>query len=247
MTLSEFFKQNPRPGIAFSGGVDSSYLLYAAAAAGCDARAYFIKSQFQPQFELEDARRLADTLGVPLTVENIDVLEYPSVAENTADRCYYCKKALFTRLIKLSRADGCTLLCDGTNASDDVSDRPGMRALIELGIRSPLRECGLTKPDIRALSKASGLFTHDKPAYACLATRIPTGTPITAPLLEKVARAEEALFAMGFTDFRVRYFAGAAKLQLPEAQFESALFKRTEISKALTPDFDGVLLDLIPR
>ncbi|MGE4484878.1 MAG: ATP-dependent sacrificial sulfur transferase LarE [Oscillospiraceae bacterium] len=247
MTLNEFFTRNPRLAVAFSGGADSSYLLYAAVTAGCDVRAYIIKSPFQPQFELDDAWRLAESIGVTLTVERFDILKYPSVTENPADRCYFCKKALFTRLLDLCRADGYTLLCDGTNASDEASERPGMRALSELGICSPLCECGLTKRDVRLLSKEAGLFTHDKPAYACLATRIPAGTPITSPLLEKLERAEEALFAMGFSDFRVRYYAGSAKLQLPEAQLETVLIKRAEILKALGPDFDGVLLDLINR
>ena len=209
MELSTFFARNPRLALAFSGGVDSSYLLYAAKTAGCDVRAYFIKSPFQPQFELDDAYHLTAMLGVPLKVETVDVLKNSAVAKNPANRCYFCKTALFTRLWELARADGYTLLCDGTNASDDADDRPGMKALGELGVRSPLRECGLTKPEIRRLSKEAGLFTHDKPAYACLATRIPTGTLITETLLNKVERAESALFALGFSDFRVRVFCRA--------------------------------------
>ena len=247
MELTVFFARNPRFALAFSGGVDSSYLLYAAKTAGCDVKAYFVKSAFQPQFELSDARRLADMLGVPFAAENFDVLQHAEVSENPPERCYFCKTALFKRLWELCRADGYALLCDGTNASDDIDDRPGMKALKELGVRSPLRECGLKKPEIRRLSKEAGLFTHDKPAYACLATRIPAGTPITASLLQKVERAEEALFKMGFSDFRVRYFAGAAKLQFPENQFGLALCKRPEILEALAPDFDGVLLDFKPR
>ena len=139
------------------------------------------------------------------------------------------------------------MLCDGTNASDDGADRPGMKALAELGVRSPLREAGLSKPEIRRLSREAGLFTHDKPAYACLATRVPTGTPITPGLLEKTERAENALFSLGFTDFRVRFFCGAARIQLPEGQLSRALLARQAILDALSPDFDAVLLDLRPR
>jgi uncharacterized protein len=247
MELSEFLRRNPRFALAFSGGTDSSYLLYAAKSAGCDVRPYLIRSSFQPQFELDDARRVAESLGLSLTVVSFNILQDPNIRGNPADRCYFCKKALFTRLRERSRSDGYDLLCDGTNASDDAGDRPGMKALRELGVRSPLRECGLGKPEIRRLSKEAGLFTGDKPAYACLATRIPSGTPITAPLLQKVERAEDSLFALGFSDFRARYFGGAAKLQFPEEQFPDVLEKRAEIVSALAPDFDSVLLDLSPR
>lgn len=245
--LNEFLKQNSRLALAFSGGTDSSYLLYAAKAAGCDVRPYLLKSPFQPQFELDDARRVAESLGLSLTVAGFDILQDPDVRKNPANRCYFCKRALFARLREISRSDGYELLCDGTNASDNADDRPGMKALQELGVRSPLRECGLTKPEIRRLSRKAGLFTGDKPAYACLATRVPAGTEITAPLLQKIERAEEALFALGFSDFRVRYFGGAAKLQFPEGQFPDAMEKRAEIVSALSPDFGAVLLDLIPR
>jgi pyridinium-3,5-biscarboxylic acid mononucleotide sulfurtransferase len=114
-------------------------------------------------------------------------------------------------------------------------------------VSSPLRECGLTKAEIRSLSKKAGLFTSDKPSYACLATRIPTGTKITEELLKKVEQGENNLFAMGFTDFRIRFFHGAAKIQLPENQFHIAFEKKNELTQALSPYFDGVLLDLTPR
>ncbi|MCL2254284.1 MAG: TIGR00268 family protein, partial [Lachnospiraceae bacterium] len=136
---------------------------------------------------------------------------------------------------------------DGTNASDDASDRPGMKALAELKVRSPLRECGITKDEVRRFSKEAGLFTFDKPAYACLATRIPTGRPITGELLEKVELAENALFKLGFSDFRVRVFAEAARLQFPERYISEVLKKRTEIIKAIKPVFPLVLLDLEGR
>jgi len=247
MDLKIFFAQNPRAALAFSGGVDSSYLLYAAKQYGCNVHAYFIKSAFQPQFELDDARRLAEQLKVPFTVAELDALENPQVAANDPLRCYYCKTNLFTQLGKLAAKDGRTLLMDGTNASDNFEGRPGMRALQELGVRSPLRECGLTKAEIRKLSREAGLFTSEKPSYACLATRIPTGTKITAELLKKVEQGENRMFAMGFTDFRIRFFHGAAKIQLPENQFGMAFEKKNELNQALSPYFDGVMLDLTPR
>ena len=247
MPLESFFSTHPRVAVAFSGGVDSAYLLHAARAAGCDASAYFLKTPFQPRFELEDAQKLTARLGMPLHIVEYDVLGVPGVAVNGPLRCYHCKRALFTRLWQAARADGFEVLCDGTNASDDGGDRPGMKALAELGVRSPLREAGLSKPEIRRLSREAGLFTHNKPAYACLATRIPAGTPITPGLLEKTERAENALFSLGFTDFRVRHYGGAARVQLPEEQLPRALSARREILDALSPDFDAVLLDLQPR
>ena len=247
MELQTYFLQNPRAALAFSGGVDSSYLMYAARQYGCDLHAYFIKSSFQPQFELNDARRLTEELHVPLTVVQTDVLQNAQVAANDEQRCYYCKTTLFTQLRELARKDGYTLLLDGTNASDSFDGRPGMKALQELGVRSPLRECGLTKAEIRRLSREAGLFTHDKPSYACLATRIPTGTKITESLLQKVEHSEDILFSMGFTDFRVRFFHNAAKIQLPESQFARCLEKKQELTMALSPCFDEVLLDLTPR
>lgn len=247
MELRDFFQECPKVALGFSGGVDSAYLLYAALDHGAQVRPYFIKTAFQPQFELEDARRLCAQLGVELTVVELDVLQIPGVAENPPDRCYHCKRALFGRLRQQALADGYTVLIDGTNASDDAGDRPGMRALGELSVRSPLRECGITKAQVRALSKEAGLFTWDKPAYACLATRVPTGEAITPETLRKVEAAEEALFSLGYSDLRVRVFHGAARLQLPGQQLEQAAKKREAISQALAPWFDTVLLDLKER
>jgi uncharacterized protein len=169
------------------------------------------------------------------------------VAQNPSDRCYHCKKAVFGRIRELARADGYEVLCDGTNASDDAGERAGMRALGELGVRSPLRDCGLTKKEIRRLSCDAGLFTHDKPSYACLATRIPTGTVITEELLSRVDQAENALHGLGFSDFRIRCFNGAARIQIPEIQFKGIIDKRKKIVDAVSPYFEVVLLELSPR
>lgn len=247
MTLEEFFRDNPRAALAFSGGTDSAFLLWAAARYGAQVRAYFVKTAFQPAFELRDAQRLAQELSMPLTVVEADILAVPGAAENGPERCYHCKRALFTRLIETARADGFSLLLDGTNASDDAGDRPGMRALRELSVRSPLRECGLTKEDVRRLSREAGLFTWNKPAYACLATRVPTGTAISADTLKAVERAEDTLSSLGFSDFRVRVFAGAARIQLTEKELSRALEQRSGIVQALHPLFSAVLLDLEPR
>ena len=246
MTLETFFQTVPRAAAAFSGGTDSAFLLWAAKHCGCDIRAYYVKTAFQPDFELADARRLCRELSIPLTVLEADILAVPGAAANGPDRCYHCKRALFSLLWEAARRDGYDLLLDGTNASDDAGDRPGMRAHRELEVRSPLRECGLTKDDVRRLSKEAGLFTWDKPAYACLATRIPTGTAITAPDLERVERAENALHVLGFRDFRVRLFHGLARVQVPAEQMPLALERREEVLSALE-NFDGAVLDLQGR
>ena len=247
MTLEQFFQENPKCALGFSGGVDSAYLLYAGVRAGADIRPYFIKTAFQPAFELADARKLAAGLGVEVTVLELDALADPRVAANPADRCYFCKQNLFRTLKERAIADGYPVLLDGTNASDEAGDRPGMRALAELSVRSPLRECGLTKDEIRARSREAGLFTWDKPAYACLATRVPAGEAITAETLARVEGAEDALFRLGYTDFRVRVFHSAARLQLPRGQMERAVREAEAIQAALKPYFTPILLDLEGR
>ncbi|MBQ9611675.1 MAG: ATP-dependent sacrificial sulfur transferase LarE [Lachnospiraceae bacterium] len=247
MTLKDFFVDNPRTALAFSGGVDSAYLLYAALKYGADVRAYYVKSAFQPQFEFEDACRLAEELHADMKVISVDVLSDKTVAANPADRCYYCKRVIFGTIMQAAAADGYTVLLDGTNASDEEGDRPGMRALRELCVRSPLREAGLTKTQIRQLSKEAGLFTWDKPAYACLATRIPSGEEITAEKLAATEAAEEYLFSLGFTDFRVRRFGGGARLQVPAEQIGRVLEQREQILGELEKYYSAVLLDLKTR
>ena len=245
--LRAFFDAHPRLALAFSGGVDSAYLLYAARACGCDVAPFYARSAFQPEFERRDALRLAAQLEAPLNEVPLDVLADETVRANPADRCYHCKQAIFTALLAAARAQGYEAVMDGTNASDDAGDRPGMRAMKELEVLSPLRLCGVTKAQVREYSRRAGLFTWDKPAYACLATRIPTGTPITEADLDRVASAEEALFALGFSDFRVRLFHGAARLQLPGGQMAEAIARREAIREALAPWFEAVMLDLKDR
>ena len=182
-----------------------------------------------------------------LNVVEYDILSDPQVAANPSGRCYHCKRRLFSLLRERAASDGFSLLIDGTNASDDGGGRPGMRALAELEVRSPLRECGLAKERVRALSREAGLFTWDKPSYACLATRVPTGQAITRSCLEKVERGEESLSCLGFRDFRLRLGFGGAKLQLLEGQLPLVLERRTDILNALEADFPEITLDLRPR
>ena len=247
MNLSDFFRQHQKIALAFSGGVDSAYLLYASLQAGCDVHAYYVKSDFQPQFELEDAKRLAKELGASMTILKLDVLEDSVIISNPSNRCYYCKKKIFTAIKEAAKKDGYDILIDGNNASDDADDRPGMKAVVELSVRSPLRECGLTKSEVRRLSKEAGLFTWDKPAYACLATRIPTGTIITAEKLKSTERSEQLLSSLGFTDFRIRLSGTEAKIQVREEQLEKLLFYRKEILEKLKPYYSAVTVDLEVR
>lgn len=247
MELERFFAENPCAAVAFSGGADSAYLLYAAVKAGANVKAYYVKTAFQPQFELEDAKKLAGELGTPMQVLPLDILCDQAVTANPPDRCYHCKKRIFSAIRAAAVQDGFSVLLDGTNASDDAGDRPGIRALRELSVRSPLREAGLTKAEIRRLSKEAGLFTHDKPAYACLATRIPTGETITAEKLRRTEWAETYLAGLGLRDFRVRAMGNTAKLQVRASDLNLVVTHREQIAAELGKAYESVLLDLEVR
>jgi uncharacterized protein len=247
MTLQDFFKENRKIALAFSGGVGSAYLLYAAVQSGCNVHAYYVKSAFQPEFEFEDAKKIAKDLDAKMTVLEVDILSDSIITENPSNRCYHCKKKIFHTILEAAKKDGYELLIDGNNASDDADDRPGMKAVLELNVRSPLRECGITKAEVRKLSKSAGLFTWDKPAYACLATRIPTGEIITAEKLTATENAESTLADLGFTDFRIRMVGKNAKIQVREEQLNKLLLHRTEILEKLKPYYASVTLDLEVR
>lgn len=243
MEIKDFFKENNRIAIAFSGGTDSAYLLWEAVNCGADVKAYYVKSALQPAFETKDAEDLANKLGCGFEVLKVDVLSDPVVAANPPDRCYYCKQHVMGTILEAAHKDGYEILCDGTNASDDISDRPGYRALQELGVRSPLKECGITKDEIRRRSKEAGLPTWDKPAYACLATRIKTGETITAEKLEITEKAEGILFDMGYKDFRVRMRGSDALVQIAEDQHARALAEEGAIKEALGGLYSSVSID----
>ena len=247
MRLVDFFAKHPKIALAFSGGVDSSYLLYAAKKAGADVKAYYAKSDFQPEFEFKDAKLLAAELGADMEVIYLDVLADPVIVSNPADRCYTCKKHIMGAIMRRAAKDGYDLIVDGTNASDDLSDRPGVKALMELGVRSPLLEAGLTKDEIRRLSKEAGLFTWDKPAYACLATRILTGEELTFKKLKSVEACEAFMMDMGFRDFRVRVRGKDALIQIKEKDFD--LYKENEewIKDTVREHFRKVELDPVFR
>lgn len=247
MDIKDFFKENKNVAVAFSGGVDSAVLLMLAKKYAGNVRAYFVKTQFQPAFELEDAKEIASLLGAELEIIRLNALGNETVAANPPDRCYHCKKTIFGAIIKKAHEDGFETVIDGTNASDDEGDRPGMRAIREYGVRSPLKECGLTKGKIRAVAAEASLPVAGKPSYACLATRVPTGTPITEEILKTTEKAEGELASLGFRNFRVRWNGGEAKLELGKAEFGLLFEKRSEVLETLLKHYKGVTLDLKER
>lgn len=247
MEIRDFFKQHNKTAIAFSGGVDSAVLLALAKQYAKSVTAYYAASQFQPRFELEDAIQVAKALDVELKIIPLDILSDSTVTANPENRCYYCKKRIFTAICNEAKRDGYDVVLDGTNASDDAKDRPGMKALEELEIFSPLRLCGYTKADIRNIAKAHGLSVSSKPSYACLATRIPTGTAINSEILSLTEKAENALRKEGFENFRIRYINASAKIELGKEDFDLLFEKREKIYSLLSEYYDNIYLDLKER
>ena len=205
--------------VAFSGGTDSTFLLKIAHDfLGPRAAGFIAVSPFVPPSELDAARAWCTAEGIALHEVPVAPLDTPAIASNPPDRCYHCKKAIFTAILAAAKALGFTTVCDGTNADDAFDYRPGARALRELDIRTPLAIADLSKADIRALSKAFGLPTWNRPAAACLATRIPYGETLTAEKLQTIARAEAILHAAGFPHVRVRlHNATLARIEVPPA------------------------------
>ena len=247
MKIESFFEENKRFALAYSGGVDSSYLLYEASKAGLDFKAYFLKAVFVPSFEFEEAIKFARENGVEPVIIEANPLASDEVRANPSNRCYYCKTMLFSKIIEKAKADGYDMIIDGTNASDPEDDRPGMKALRELGVRSPLREVGLTKAEIRSELKKAGIPMWNKPAYACLATRIPHGMELTVDVLKKVEVSEKFLMEMGFSDFRVRVFEDSCRIEVREEQLGKLISEREAILGEFKKNFKYVMLDLEVR
>lgn len=246
-SINNFFKRYNKAAVSFSGGVDSSVLLFLAKSNNADVKAYYIKSDFQPRFELRDAITVSDSLDIELEIINIDVLNDNRIASNPENRCYFCKKAIFNTVISKAKSDGYNVVFDGTNASDDINDRPGYKALRELGVLSPLRLFGFSKKDIRFIANKNSIAVADKPSYSCLATRISTGTQITKELLEKTENAENELMKIGFSDFRVRYLNGDAKLQITDSDIPLLIENREKITAVLKKYYRNILFDLKTR
>ncbi len=222
--------------VAFSGGVDSTFLLYAAREAlGDRILAVTATSPTYPEAEREEAERIARAWGVPHRFVESNELAIPGFSENPPDRCYHCKRELFGILAGIARDGGYAAVCDGTNADDADDYRPGRRAARELGVRSPLLECGIGKGAIRELSRRFGLPTADKGAFACLSSRFPYGTPIDAEKLRRVEACEEILRRFGFRQFRVRFHGTVARIEVGAEEIPR-LFG-TEISDAVHRGF----------
>lgn len=224
--------------VAFSGGVDSTFLLYAALRAlGERTLAVTATSPTYPKSERDEAEAIAREWKVPHRFVESNELEIPGFSENPPDRCYHCKKELFGILSEIARAEGYAAVCDGTNSDDTADFRPGRRAAKELGVRSPLLENGISKEEIRALSRIFGLPTADKGAFACLSSRFPYGTAIDAETLSRVEACEEILRGFGFRQFRVRVHARVARIEVGPGEIPR-LFE-PEISQAVHSGFQA--------
>lgn len=208
--------------VAFSGGVDSTFLLKVCldVLGKENVLAVTARSSTYPSRELEEAKELAKSFGANHEIIVSEELEVPGFSENPPERCYYCKKELFGKLVKMARERGFNFVLDGSNADDTGDFRPGMKAKDELGVISPLKEVGLTKAEIRALSQKMGLPTWNKPSFACLASRFPYGERITEEKLNRVGRAEEILRGLGFSQYRVRNHADLARIEVSPEEIE---------------------------
>jgi uncharacterized protein len=220
--------------VAFSGGVDSTLLLKAAHDVLRDrAIAATGLSATYAEEEMAEAKEIAAEIGARHLMVTTMELTDPRYADNTHQRCFFCKSELYTKLVETARQLSCQFVIDGTNADDASDFRPGMRAATNLGVRCPLLEAGLTKREIREISAELGLRTWDKPAAACLSSRFAYGDPITVEKLRQVATAESALRKLGFRGFRVRHEDGTARLEFPGEQMFTVLERRDEIVAAV--------------
>jgi uncharacterized protein len=218
--------------VAFSGGVDSTFLLAVARqVAGSKVVSVTLGSPFIPRRELAAAAAIADRIGVPHVILQLEILNDEAITANTKERCYYCKKKLCIALRRLADEEKIETLVHGANLDDRGDYRPGLRAAEEMGVVSPLMAAGLTKSDIRLLSREMGLETWQKPAMACLATRIPYETPITKAALHQIEAAEEVLQTLGFETCRVRHHGDVARIEVAPEALETVLKEtiRTDI------------------
>ena len=233
--------------VAFSGGVDSTYLLAVAQESlEENCRAVFARGPMISSQEEKEALAMVQHFDFPVEVIDLNIMDLEGFRENSPDRCYFCKKKLFETFLGYSERTGYTSVIEGTNASDSDDYRPGRRALQELGIISPLLEVDLTKAEIRILSKRRHLPTWNKPSMACLASRVPFGDTITAELLKRIARAEAILHQKGYLECRVRVHKDIARIEIPLDNFSIFLQHRTEVTGALLAlGFRFVTLDLM--
>jgi pyridinium-3,5-biscarboxylic acid mononucleotide sulfurtransferase len=232
--------------VAYSGGVDSALVMAIAHEQLAERSLACIGvSDSLPQRELKAALELAQRLGVTVREVATDEQADPRYKANDASRCYFCKSALYDRLTELAKQENFAAVLDGTNASDLGDDRPGMKAAGQRGVRSPLLECGITKPQVRALSRALGLPVWDKPAMACLSSRVPRGTPIEPGMLAQIQAAEDVLAELGFVQFRVRHHGPIARIELPPSDMPRAMSMHDRITQGVkATGYAFVTLDL---
>jgi len=244
--LEAWFRQWPSALVAYSGGVDSALTMTIAhRALGDHALACIAVSPSFPEREKRDALALADQLGLAVRQLETNELDDPNYRENNHSRCYFCKNEMYGRMRELAAAEAWQVLVDGTNEDDLGDDRPGHYAGREHRVRSPLVELNVSKDEVRALAKALDLPVWDKPAMACLSSRVPRGTPVTPELLKQIEQAEDVLVELGFTQYRVRHHGPIARIELGEDELIKALEHRERIIEDIqAAGYTHVCLDL---
>ena len=247
--LQSYLQSLGKVAIAFSSGVDSTFMLYAAKEAlGENCLAITARSYLFPKRELKEAKAYCKLLGVRHLVVEAEELKVDGFAENPKNRCYICKKDLFGKIIALAKENGMDAVAEGSNMDDLGDYRPGLQAVAELQVKSPLREAEMTKEDIRVLSRYFHVPTWNKPSFACLASRFVYGERISEEKLHMVDQAEELLMGLGFTQFRVRIHGDMARIEVLPAQFELLLREenRTYIYQELKKfGFSYISMDLV--